>query len=159
MKTLVYSDDKHYVEAAVHFIVTRRNFQRNGDDLIAAGLIDLDSAARAIVAHAIKGSRLRLKRDRRSFNSDNIFTDKQGYRFVTRPIGKLTHAIILHKSAVDEQLAPEQSRILIVPDGGDIADLFTRRFASDFNLPYVAEWKDVIWLACNRRNFVQELSV
>ncbi|WP_029422767.1 helicase-related protein [Alicyclobacillus macrosporangiidus] len=159
MKTLVYSDDKHYVEAAVHFIVTRRNFQRNGDDLVAAGLIDLDSATRAIVAHAIKGSRLRLKRNRLSFDSDNIFTDKHGYRFVTRPIGKLTHAIILHKSAVDEQLEPGQFRIIIVPDGGDIADLFTRRFASDFNLPYVAEWKDVIWLACNRRNFVQQLSV
>ncbi|MCL6445468.1 MAG: DEAD/DEAH box helicase family protein [Alicyclobacillus sp.] len=143
----------------MHFIVTRRNFDRHGDDLIAAGLIDLDSATRAIVAHAIKGSRLHLKRNRLSFDSDYIFTDKHGYRFVSRPIGKLTHAILVHKSAVDEQLEPGQSRILIVPDGGDIADLFARRFASDFNLPYVAEWKDVIWLACNRRNFVQSLSV
>ncbi|GMA59323.1 hypothetical protein GCM10025858_38260 [Alicyclobacillus sacchari] len=158
MKTLVYRDDKNYVEAAVHFIVTRRNFERHGDDLIAAGLVDLDSAARAIVAHTMKG-RLHLKRNRLSFDFDHIFTNKHGYRFVSRPIGKLTHAILVHKSAVDEQLEPGQSRILIVPDGGDIADLFARRFASDFNLPYVAEWKDIIWLACNRRNFVQSLSV
>ncbi|WP_067928273.1 DEAD/DEAH box helicase family protein [Alicyclobacillus shizuokensis] len=161
MKTIVYSDEKNYVEAAAHFIVTRRNQnpQRNGDDLIAAGLIDLDSSARAIVAHAVKGSRLRLKQNRRSFTADNIYTDKYGYRFVTRPIGKLTHAIVLHKSAVDEQLEPEQSRFIIVPDGGDVADLFLRRFAGDYNLPYVPAWKDAVWEACYSQELVRALDV
>lgn len=159
MKMLVYSDDKNYIEGAVHMMVTRKNPDKNGEDLIAAGIIDLDSPARAIVAHAIKGDRLRMKANRQTYNSDNIFTEKYGYRFVARPIDKLTHAILLHKSAVDEQLDPGASRILIIPSGGDVAELFLRRFAGDYNLPLVTEWKNPIWKLCKDRDYVQSLSV
>ncbi|WDL99717.1 DEAD/DEAH box helicase [Alicyclobacillus sp. ALC3] len=157
MKIIAYSDQKNYLEAAVHMTVTRPG--EKGDNLIAAGIVDLDSTTRAIVAHAIKGDRLRIKENRRTFNANDLFTDKYAYRFVTRPIGKLTHAVLIHKSALDEQLEPGVPRVLLVPAGGDVADLFLHRFANDFNLPYVPEWKDDIWQTCKERDFVQNLTV
>ncbi|QSO48785.1 DEAD/DEAH box helicase family protein [Alicyclobacillus mengziensis] len=159
MKILSYQDDKNFIEAAVHMVVTRKNVDKNAEDLIAVGLIDLDSPTRALVAHTIKGDRLRLKWNRQSFSSDLVYTERYGYRFVARPIGKLTHAIVLHKAAVDEQLEPGISRVIIVPQGGDVADLFLRRFASDFNLPYVQGWKDVIWQVCHEQDYVHDLFV
>jgi len=159
MKILGYSDDFNYFEAAVHMTVVRRNLERNGDTLIAAGIFDLDSVARGIVSRALRGDRLKLRNKRTHFHGDHIYTEKNNYRFIARPVGKLTHAILLHKSAVDEQLQPNASRILLVPDGGDIADLFLRRFAGDYNLPYVTKWKDAIWSACKKLELVQSLSV
>ncbi|KPV45686.1 helicase-related protein [Alicyclobacillus ferrooxydans] len=159
MKILSYQDDKNLIEAAVHMVVTRKNAEKNTEDLMAAGLIDLDSPTRALVAHALKGDRLRLKWNRQSFSAEPIHTEKYGYRFVARPIGKLTHVVLLHKAAVDEQLEPGMSRVIIVPQGGDVADLFLRRFASDFNLPYVEAWKDVLWQVCRQKDFVTDLLV
>ncbi|MCF8568415.1 DEAD/DEAH box helicase family protein [Alicyclobacillus tolerans] len=159
MKILSYQDDKNFIEAAVHMTVTRRNVEKNAEDLIAVGLIDLDSPTRALVAHVLKGDRMRLKWNRQSFSSDTVYTDKYAYRFVARPIGKLTHAMVLHKAAVDEQLESGVARVLIVPQGGDVAELFLRRFASDFNLPYVQAWKDTVWQACREQDYVQSLTV
>lgn len=159
MKVLKYRNDKSWFESHVHLTITRqRPDDKSSSDLIAVGLIDVDSAARAMVARLSKGEKVDLHAGTRGRFENTLFPEKHGYRFVSRPIGKLTHCIVLHKSAVDEQL-DNGSRILIVPSGGDPADLLLSRIASDFNLPHVVEWKYVLWDECQRRGFVKQLDI
>ncbi len=157
LKNITYQSDKNFIMASAHMVITRDG--ERGEELIAAGIIDVDSAARAIAARAMKGERLHLRPDRHRFQSEELRTFKNGYRFVSRPLGKLNHTILLHKSAVDPQLEPEQARTLIVPTGGNVADLFRKRFANDFNLPNVPEWSEAIWTTCQSRDLVQRLTV
>jgi len=159
MKVLKYRDDKSWFESNPHLPITRpRPDDTSSADLIAVGLMDVDSAARAMVARLSKGEKTDLYAGTRGRFESTLFSEKHGYRFVSRPIGKLTHCMVLHKSAVDEQL-DGGSRILIVPSGGDPADLLLARIASDFNLPHVVAWKDVLWVECQRRGLVKQLDV
>ena len=157
MKVIEYRDDKNWIQTFCHLLITREG-DRN-EQIIAAGLIGIDQSTRAIAAHAIKGNRLQIKLSRDSVVHGNLDTDKYNYRFVSKGIGKLNHTILLHKSAVDEQLAPGMTRTILVPEGGNIADIFLHRFATDFNMPHVAEWAETIWNVCRHEDLVTPLKV
>lgn len=162
MKLLRFSDQKNSFDSRVHMIVTRTpDIVKDTADLIAVGLVDVDSAARAIVARILKGEKTRLYYSTSLSGSPErkILADKYMYRFVTRPIGKLTHAVVIHKSAVDESLPEGSSRVLLSPNGDNVEELFLRRFSNDFNLPYVEAWRKPIWEACSAKSLVTELSV
>ena len=161
MKVLEYRSELHWLQAQCHMIITRDIPDKNYQMLVAAGLIDVDSGVRGVAARALKGEWLRLLPDVDAWSDKGelIKADKYNYRQINKSLGKVTHTILLHKSAVDEQLQPDQPRILIMPGGGDLALLFTKRFASDYNLPYLPQWKDALWETCFQRDYVEPLSV
>ncbi len=157
MKELRYQDADSLISARAHLLIWSAEEPRK---LIAAGLVDVDSAARGLAARITTGENLRVYSSHQSWSLEfMIKSDKYGYRIVTKTIGKLAHVMVLHKSAVDEQLPEDSIRTLLVPDGGDVADLFLRRFANDFNLPYVPEWKTVVWQTCQQKKLVRSLNV
>jgi predicted RNA-binding Zn-ribbon protein involved in translation (DUF1610 family) len=161
MHILRYRDEHNFMEARTHLLIWRNAPEGNVHELVAAGLLDLDQSARALSARILKGQRTDVLASPRDYEPlVRLQAKKQHHRFVARPLGKkLTHLLMLPKAAVDDVLDDETPRILLQPQGGAIEDLFLRRFASDFHLPYVAEWATTIWEACREREFVSELSV
>ncbi|MFD1676090.1 DEAD/DEAH box helicase family protein [Alicyclobacillus fodiniaquatilis] len=159
MKVLKYRDDKNWMSSHVHMLITRF-VDYNTEDLIAVGLIDADTSARAVAARIVKGEKTDLYRDSKAWSSEKrLLSKRYMYRLISRPIDKLNHTIVIHKSAVDDRLLEGQSRILIIPDGGNIEDLFLQRFSTDFNLPYVPEWKSELWSECKNQGYIGELKV
>ncbi|MCF8568028.1 DEAD/DEAH box helicase family protein [Alicyclobacillus tolerans] len=160
MKVLEFHNETNWLQASVHFIITREEPEKDYETLIGAGLIDVDSGVRGVAARALKGEWLRLLPHQHTLKSEKqIKCDKYNYRQVNKSLGKVTHTLLLHKSAVDENLSPGQARVLLLPEGGDLAELFARRFASDFNLPYVEDWNRILWDTCRRLEWVESLNV
>ncbi|WP_206922910.1 helicase-related protein [Alicyclobacillus suci] len=159
MKILEYQSDLHWYDAAAHLLITRPIPGKEYEELIAASLIDIDQVTRGIAARALKGEFLHVRPERYASIETRVKCDRNNYRLIHRPVGKTTHTLILHKSAVDEIIDSDRARSLILPDGGDIATLFAKHFAHDFSLPYVEEWGQPLWDACVQRELVEPLNV
>lgn len=160
VKILDFHNETNWLQASAHFLITREVPDKEYSVLIGAGLIDVDSGVRGVAARALKGEWLRVLPNQQSFKAEQqLKCDKHNYRQVNKSLGKVTHTILLHKSAVDENLTPGQARVLVLPGGGDLPELFARRFASDFNLPFVQDWKKPLWDTCKRLELVEPLNV
>jgi superfamily II DNA or RNA helicase/predicted RNA-binding Zn-ribbon protein involved in translation (DUF1610 family) len=148
---------KEIIRVNAHLVIIDKE---DRDRIIAAGIVDVDSAARGLAAHILKGDSVLFYQDfRRYFNSERLRAERDMFRIVSRPLsGKLNHTVVLHKAAVDENLPEKQDRIILSLAGnGDIASIFMRHFASDFNLPYVKEWEEKVWNQVKEERLVTQL--
>ncbi len=160
MYGLSFSNSHEWIKVNANLVIT--DTQERREKLIVASLVDVDSAARGLAAHVLKGDVIEFFSDyAKMWSQDKFSTDKNLYRFVSRPLnGKLNHTVLLHKAVVDENLPDNTNRYVLSLNGdGNIADIFLRRFANDFNLPYVKAWAEPLWQKAKHEHLVRNLLV
>ncbi|WP_241717062.1 helicase-related protein, partial [Sulfoacidibacillus ferrooxidans] len=170
MKEITCSSPYENITAKCHLMVSEQIPGQQKPRIIAAGIIDVDSAAKAISAKIATGRPVRYgDAQMATWQKKPMTCDTGGaYRFFRTNNGKKgaessTHAMIVHKRVMEQREELERqkikgNRILLAPDG-DLVSRLGDVLLDEFAFPHLPEWFQAIYAELQKERLLTTLDV
>lgn len=170
MKEITFSSSYENITAKCHLMISERIPGQQKPRVIAAGIIDVDSAAKAVSAKIATGRPIRYgEMNASTWQQQQMVCDTGGaYRLFRTANGKKgadssTHAMIIHKRVMESKEELERQkikghRVLLAPDGNLVSRLGDM-FLDEFALPHLPEWFHAIYAELQKERLLTTLDV